>query len=458
MASNKKIDHRINRREFIKRSAATGAVASVALRTTAPATTLEGAPPQDSPNSRINIAFIGTGARAHQHLDELREMPGIEVVALTDAYRGRLERAIERTGGRAKAYRDYREILARPEVDAVFVVTPDHLHKTHVLAALAAGKDVYCEKPMTYRVEEGLEIISAVKKSGRILQVGSQGISGPIQQKAREVIASGALGQVTMVRANYARNTAGGAWIYPIPPDASPATVNWEMFLGPAPKRPYSNERFFRWRCYEDYSGGIATDLFVHLMTTIHFIMNAQMPETVLAAGSLYRWRESRDVPDTLNAILQYPEGFTVNLSSTFNNEFESEGGFQILGTKGTLQLGDSLTFTPDTSSEDNSWIVESWPRALEEAYYKDPRVQQTEMPRRQPARVVAGVQRWSSSGRRDTYIHLANFFDSVRTRRQPVEDAVVGHRAASVAHLINLSAKSRQTVHWDRARDNIKA
>ena len=142
-----------------------------------------------------------------------------------------------------------------------------------MIEALQGGKDVYCEKPLTYAIDEGLEIAAAVKKSGKLLQVGSQGVSSQLQQKAREMIRSGKLGQVTMIRASYNRNTASGAWIYPIPPDASPETVDWQAFLGPAKKRPYNLERFFRWRCYRDYSGGIATDLFVHLCTTIHFII-----------------------------------------------------------------------------------------------------------------------------------------------------------------------------------------
>jgi len=447
-------DSRINRREFIKRGTA-GAGAGLtlgAINHTAAAIQ------SDSPNGRITVGFIGVGARAQELMMAVQQVPGTEVVAVCDAYRGRLERAVERTGGRAKVYKDHREVLALPGVDAVVIATPDHLHKTHAVAALEAGKDVYIEKPMTYTVGDGLEIIAAVKKTNRILKVGSQGISSPIQNRAKEIIASGKLGQVTMVRATYNRNTAGGAWIYPIPPDASPQTVDWEMFLGPAPKRPFSPERFFRWRCYQDYSGGIATDLFVHLMTTIHFIMGAQMPDSVMAAGALYRWRESRDVPDTLNAILQYPEGFTVNLSSTFNNQFQSEGGFQILGTKGTLQLGREMIFTPEHAMEDNRWIVESWPRALEEAYYKDPKVQEAEVPRRWPAQVIEGQERWGEVGRDATVVHFENFFASVKSRKQPVENAVVGHRAASVAHLINLSAKQKQALYWDRARDKVKA
>lgn len=450
-------DRKLNRRDFIKRSAATGAGATLSthLGQSAEAKTTSR---QDSPNGRINVGFIGTGARAQQLLDEMRGLQGVEVVALSDAYKGRIERAIERSGGRAKAYRDHRELLAAGGVDAVFVVTPDHLHKAHVLDALGAGKDVYCEKPLTYRVDEGLEIIQAVKKTGRVLQVGSQGISSVIQQRARDIIASGKLGQVTMIRASYNRNTAGGAWIYPIPPDASRETVNWEMFLGSAPKRPFSLERFFRWRCYEDYSGGVATDLFVHLLTTVHFIMGAKMADEVVALGSLDRWRESRDTPDSLNAVVRYPEGFTLNLSATLNNEFSSEGGVQILGTKGTLQLGGELVLTPELAIEDNGWIVASWSRALEEAYYRDPQVQRTEVVRRWPPQVIEGSQRWQSIGRRDASTHMENFFRAVRTRQQPNEEAAIGHHAASVAHMINLAAKERRIVRWDHAADRLKA
>ena len=163
-----------------------------------------------------------------------------------------------------------------------------------------------------------------------ILQIGSQGISSRLQETAREMVAGGKLGQVTLIRASYNRNTKSGAWLYPIPPDASEKTVDWAAFLGPAPRRPFSLERFFRWRCYWDYSGGITTDLFVHLLTTIHFLMGAKMPARVTASGQNYRYKATHEVPDTVNAILEYPEGFTVNLSSTFNNQSGAESGFEI--------------------------------------------------------------------------------------------------------------------------------
>ena len=447
---------RIDRREFIKRSAATGAGAGLTLgmsrRTEAAFNNADG------PNGRVTLGFIGTGARAHQVLDDVLNLPGFEVVALCDAYKGRLEHAVEKTKGRAKVYKDHRELLASPGVDAVYIGTPDHLHRQQAIAALEAGKDVYIEKPLTYAVGEGVEIIAAVKKTGRILQVGSQNISSPAQIKAREIVASGRLGQITLIRATYNRNTAGGAWIYPIPPDANPQTVNWEMFSGSASKRPFSLERFFRWRCYEDYSGGIATDLFVHVMTTIHFVMGAQAPEMVTAAGSLYRWKESRDVPDTLDAIMQYPEGFTVNLSGTFNNQSSGERGIQILGTKGTLTLGRELVFTPDNPIEDNGWIVDSWPSDLQQAYYKDPKVIAAEVPDRWDPKVIEGEERWNGVGRNSTMLHFEVFQKAVRDRKQPVEDVYAGHRAAAVAHMVNLSAKQKKPVYWDRSRDNIKA
>lgn len=447
---------KLNRRDFIKKSAATSAGAGLILGSSR--RTEAAFNHTVSPNGRIRLGFIGVGARAHQVMGDVLRMPGFEVVGFCDAYKGRIERAQERTKGQARVFNDHRELLASPDVDAVYIGTPDHWHKDHAIAALEAGKDVYIEKPLTYTVADGLEIIAAVKKTGRILQVGSQSISSPIQQKAREIIASGKLGQITMIRASEHRNTAGGAWIYPIPPDANPETVNWEMFLGKAPKRPFSLERFFRWRCYQDYSGGMATDLFIHTMTTLHYIMDAKAPEMVVAAGSLYRWKESRDVPDTLNAILQYPEGFTINLSGTFNNESGGGRSVQILGTKGTLSLGRELSFEPEFPIEDNGWIVDSWPSRLQEAYYKDPKVIESEVPRKWKPQVITGEEHWGSVGPNANTLHLENFQNAVRDRKQPVEDVFAGHRAAAVAHMINLAAKHEKPIYWDRAKDNIKA
>ncbi len=409
-------------------------------------------------NDQIQIGVIGAGARSHELMQALLELPGNKIVGVVDAYKGRVTRTKERVGNHVRAYSSYKELLADSSIDAVLVVTPDHWHHRIVLDAIAAGKDVYCEKPLTYRSSEGVEIARAAKKAGRIVQVGSQGMSGPIQRKAKAMIKEGKLGQVTMVRAAFNRNTASGAWIYPIPPDASPDTVDWEMFLGPAPKRAFDLKRFFRWRCYWDYSGGIATDLFVHLCTTIHFLLDAKAPAKVLAMGELYRWKQTHEVPDTLNAILEYPDGFVVNLSATFNNQVTAEGSFQFLGTEGTINLAREMTFIPENPIEDNRWIVESWPKALEEAYYKDPKVLETEVPSTWPAKAIGGVEQYHHQGRNTTVLHLGHFLESIRTRKPYWEDALAGHRAAACAHMINLSAKEHRVVEWDFAKDDIKA
>ena len=411
-----------------------------------------------APNDRVTVGHIGTGARGHELMQAVMANPNTEIVGVVDAYTGRVERAIDRTNGRAKQYRTHHDLLADKSIDAVVVATPDHWHKQIIVEALRAGKDVYSEKPLTYRSSEGVEIIEAARKTERIVQVGSQGVSSVTEQKARDLIRSGKLGQITMIRAAYNRNTAGGAWIYPIPPDASPKTVNWEMFLGPAPKRPFSLERFFRWRCYSDYSGGIATDLFVHLCTTIHYLMDAKVPARAMAMGELYRWKESRDVPDTLNAILEYPEGFTVTLSSSFNNQFASESGFQILGTEGTLTIDDGVTFYPEKPVENNNWIVESWPKALEEAYYRDPKVIATEVEPEKNYKKPEPEHFKDESKQDSTIPHFGHFFDSIRSRKPYVEDAAAGHHAAACAHLINLSAREKRTTEWDFSRDDIRS
>ncbi len=431
----------VSRRRFLQSSA--GATASM---------------PAPAANNRIQVGVIGTGARSHELMAAMLRLPDAQITGVADAYSGRVERALERVGKAAKAYPSYREMLADKSIDAVIIATPDHWHKQMAVEALRAGKDVYCEKPLTFRTAEGIEIVRLAQETRRIVQVGSQGVSSETQRQARQLVRSGKLGRVTMIRAAYNRNTASGAWIYPIPPDASPRTVDWPMFLGSAPKRPFSLERFFRWRCYEDYSGGIATDLFVHLCTTIHFLMDAKAPQRVVAMGELYRWKESRDVPDTLNAILQYPEGFTVNLSSTFNNELSGQGSFQILGTEGSLLLGNGLTFAAETASEDNRWIVESWPSHLEAAYWKDPKVREREMPAFGKPQLKTTSQRFEAQGADSTQIHLTGWLDSIRTRREPYENALTGHRAAACAHMVNLAAKQRRQVEWDFEREEIRS
>ena len=341
----------------------------------------------------------------------------------------------------------------------MIIATPDHWHRQQTLEAFAAGKDVYLEKPMTLRIDEGPEMYAAAEKSGRILQVGSQGVSSKLQQTAKEIIKSGRLGQINLVRASYDRNSESGAWLYPIPPDADPNTVNWEMFLGTATKRPFSLERFFRWRCFWDYSGGISTDLFVHLMTTVHYVMDATVPETVVATAANYRHQKTHEVPDTLNASVVYgKENFTVSLSGTFNSTGSGESGFAIMGNEGSLLFRDGrMTFVPEHVVEDNGWIVTSWPPALEKAYYENPEVRKKEKPDTWPARMQSQGESWTEVGPDSTDIHMARFVESVRTRQPGYEDGRRGHHAAAVAHMVNESVKRKAPVSWDFEKDVLK-
>ncbi|MCY3630273.1 MAG: Gfo/Idh/MocA family oxidoreductase [Bacteroidota bacterium] len=429
----------VSRRDFMRSSAIGTAGLAMGAR-----------PSFVAPSDRITVGMIGAGARAHGLVESLKAFPEVEIVAACDAYTGRLERMKRRTNGTAKTMADYREIIARDDIDAVVISSPDHWHYQHSVDSLNAGKHAYIEKPMTYSIEEGAGIIEAQRRNNLAVQVGSPGPNGVLVQKARKMIKEGKLGQVTMIRASTNRNTASGAWIYPIPPDASPETVDWDLFLGSAPKRPYSPERFFRWRCYKDYSGGLSTDLYVHTCTTINYVMDAKIPESVMAMGDLYRWIHSRDVPDTINASLKYPDGFMVNLSGTFNNQGGNSGGMRILGTEGSLVFGGGLRFIPERVNESNGWITESWPKALADAYIADPATRHEEMPSSRPQSTLAGEEVYYPEGESSMHVHIREWLDAIRNGSATKEDAEVGHHAAACAHMINASIEKEKMVKWD--------
>ncbi|MCY4000525.1 MAG: Gfo/Idh/MocA family oxidoreductase [Bacteroidetes bacterium] len=429
----------VSRRDFLRSSALGSAGLALGARP-------EFVPPSD----RITIGMIGAGARAHGLVESLKAFPEVEIVAACDAYTGRLERINDRIGGNVDTMADYREIISRDDVDAVVISSPDHWHYQHSVDSLNAGKHAYIEKPLTYSIEEGADIIQAQRSNQLAVQVGSPGPNSILIQKARQMIQEGKLGQVTMIRASTNRNTASGAWIYPIPPDASPQTVDWDLFLGSAPKRPYSPERFFRWRCYKDYSGGLSTDLYVHTCTTINYLMGSAIPEQVIAMGDLYRWINSRDVPDTINASLKYPDGFMVNLSGTFNNQGGNSGGMRILGTEGSLVFGGGLRFIPERVNESNSWITASWPKDLADAYIADSEIRHEEIPSSRSPAMVAGEEVYHAEGKDSMSIHIQEWLNAIRSGNPTKEDAEVGHHAAACAHLINASIEMETMVHWD--------
>ncbi len=244
--------------------------------------------------------------------------------------------------------RDYREVLARPDVDAVIIATPDHWHARIAIDAMKAGKDVYLEKPMIKDIDEGPRIIEAAQTTKRILQVGSQRVSSIIYAKARELFKSGVIGELNFVEAWWHRNSAMGAWQYTIPPDASTETCDWDRFVGDAPKRPFDATRLFRWRNYRDYGTGIPGDLFVHLFSGIHYVLDSTGPTRVMATGGLRSWKDGRDVPDIAVGFYDYPKtathpAFTLMLKVNFADGGGGDGHlFRFAGPDGVITIGGS--------------------------------------------------------------------------------------------------------------------
>jgi predicted dehydrogenase len=415
----------------------------------------------DSANDRIQLACIGFGIMGQGDVRTAVAIPGVELVAVADVYEGRLTLARERHGKDIFTARDYREVLRRSDVDAVIVATPDHWHSHIACEAMKAGKDVYCQKPMVKRPEEGHMVIDTQKTTGRILQVGSQRVSSILYAKAKELIHSGAIGKVHMIEAFWNRNSALGAWQYSIPPDASEKTINWELFLGSAPKRTFEPVRLFRWRNYQDYGTGIAGDLFVHQFSGIHFVMNSMGPRRICAMGGTYYWKDGRDVPDLMVGMYDYPEtdahpGFQISLRVNFeagSGEGADSQGFRFVGTDGILNLsvGNSLTLSKHPRQKDPGTTAATFAKPMAEQILAEhdrtyPKTEQTIESFEPLSQETFPLPR----GYVEQVEHHKNFYRAVRQRTPVVEDPVFGLRAAGPALMSNISYFERRIVEWD--------
>ena len=436
----------LSRRRFLQTSSAAAALSGT-LHTLAWA---QGATRKLGPNDAIQIALIGAGGRGQSITTTALQVPNVKLLAVADCYDGRLAHAKELWGADVATTRDYKEILARPDIDAVIIGTPDHWHMQAACDAMNAGKDVYCEKPMIHTYEDGPKMIDAAKKTNRILQVGSQRVSSIIYAKAKELLASGAIGKLNMVSAHWDRSTAQGAWDYTVPPDANTTTCDWPRFLGSAPKVPWNGERFFQWRKWSDYGSGVAGDLFVHLFSGTHFITGSNGPTRAMATGGLRYWKDGRNVPDVMLALFDYPEGFNLSLRVNFVDGGEESEGLLFTGDEGTLEIGGGWVSVNRVPREkDPGLTIDTFPKAMQaqiqaEHEKKYPK-QHLEGP---PA---AGFEKYvAPDGYSDSYDHFKNFFASVRSRKPVGEDAVFGYRAAGAALLSNLSIQKKQVVKWD--------
>jgi predicted dehydrogenase len=442
------MNSRRSRREFLKSVATVTAAAPTLLQaqTTQPSG-------QVSPNDRIRLAAIGVGIRGQQDLRAALKAPGVELAAVADVYEGRLAFAREVWGSQVATTRDYRETLARPDIDAVVVATPDHWHRQIAIDAMKAGKHVYVEKPMVQELDEGALVIDAARQTGRILQFGSQHPSSIVYAKAKELFRAGAIGELNLVEAWINRNSPLGAWQYSIPPDASPQTIDWDRFLGHAPKRPFDPVRLFRWRNYRDYGTGIPGDLFVHLFTAIHFVLDALGPTRAIASGGLRHWNDGRDVPDVMVALYDYAKtathpAFTLSLKVNFAEGAGDSSAFRFVGPEGVLTVdGDSVTLARRPYPKEPGETSETFAKATREAFMKDYRAKYGDRPPLRPGHdeVYTAPPRYDS-----TEDHFRTFFEAIRSRRPVVEDAVFGMRAAGPALLANHSFFENRPIGWD--------
>jgi len=443
----------IGRRQFLERSSLLAAVAAASSAREASAQLNNSAAVKLAP---VRLGFVGVGIRGTLLMEAAAGIAGVEIKAVADCYKGHLDRAAELVTPAPAATGDYREVLSRADVDAVVIATPDHWHLKMTEEALAAGKHVYIEKPMTHRWEEGEAFIKAAEKSGRVVQVGSQYMSMGCAQLARDLIASGRLGQVTLVEGRFHRNTATGAWYYPIPPDAAPDTVDFERFLGSAPKHDFDLRRFFQWRLFWDYSGGLPTDLFVHLVTATHQLMGVSEPESVFSFGDVYHWKNYREVPDQMTSMVKYPEGFVLRLSSTAMNGHPGPL-LTVYGTEGTLEYGGgSCKLFHQPRSENFSYSTHSWPKATTARFRELMNLNERLSPLDGP--VAAEPVEFKSSDEDSTRAHVRNWVEAIRTGGKPIEDVRFGHHAALVGHMCNLSYKAGKPVRWNKATRKVEA
>lgn len=429
-----------NRREFVAASAAAMTLAGNAMAKSA---TKAAQGRVIGANDRINVAVIGTGGRGFYVADKFDKYNKVkenscQIVAVCDVYQKRVTRGKERF--KCDGTLDYREILGRSDVDAVIVATPDHWHAPIALAAMDKGKDVYLEKPMCHTVEEVKSLIDTVRETKRIVQVGSQTTSGDQWWKARKAIADGMIGHQIMSQGSYHRNSTEGEWNWKIDQEAGPTKsgedyIDWKMFVG-APgttKRPYDADRFFRFRKYWDYSGGIATDLFFHVMAPMNICWGEpQFPTRVIGSGGIYQFKDEREVPDTFHLVAEYAKGYSVVLSSSMANSEHIPG--LIRGHEGTLVMvehGRFEGYAPNITVKPEKRIISAEYKAK---WGEEP--------------IKIEVENKDSM---DT--HIGNFLDCIRSRQQPTLNVETAARAQVAITLAVHSYRQGKVLYFDEAK-----
>lgn len=409
-----------------------------------------------SANDKINLALIGSGIQGIYDTSAALKVNGVQLIAVCDLYTGRLDRAKELWGNEIMVTRDYREILNNEKVDAVIVATPDHWHKKITIDAMKAGKAVYCEKPMVQNFDEGEDIIKTQKQTGMICQIGSQGMSSLGNEKAKQLYKDGAIGDIVMLDFYNDRYSSEGAWQYPIPPDANPETIDFDSFIGRAPKVPFDTTRFFRWRNYQDYGTGVAGDLFVHAFSSLNHILDSNGPNRALATGGLRYWKDGRDVPDVSITLYDYPETET---HSAFNAAFRINfiagngggGGFKLIGTEGEMLVGqNSVKLTRSKlGMKPSGYSMIAYTEATQSKIKKLNEIKNLE---NRTSDLKIGTTTWEApvDYKGGHYDHFYNFFQSIRNGKTVVQDPTFGLRAAGAALLANESYFKNKPIDWN--------
>ncbi|MBO0719623.1 MAG: Gfo/Idh/MocA family oxidoreductase [Blastocatellia bacterium] len=391
-------------------------------------------------NDRINVGLVGVGGRGSFLLQWVAKVGKTtrpaQIVAVCDVYRKRVNRAKEASGAEM-ATLDYRELLHRQDIDVVVIATPDHWHAPIAIEAMKAGKDIYLEKPMTHTVEEAKTVYETQKATNRIVQVGSHTTSSDQWWKARKAIQDGMIGQLLISQGSYHRNSVEGEWNWPIDSAAGPNAggddyIDWKMWLGSAPERPFDADRFFRFRKYWDYSGGIATDLFYHVVAPLNICWGEpQFPQKVMASGGIYCFKDGREVPDTFHLLAEFPKGHSLVLSSSLANSQHIPG--LIRGHEGTIMM------VPDGRFEGKVTSITVTPEKIAEKAFKE-KYGKTEM-------VI-------ETGQRED--HMENFLRCVKDRDKPVLDALTAYKAMTTIGMSVQSYREGKAVYFNEAVERV--
>ena len=403
----------------------------------------------------VRIGLIGAGGMGQHNLTTSSKYEGVSLVAVCDLYKGRVAEVRKKWGQDIFSTQNHRELLDRKDIDAVIVATSDHWHKEITIDALGAGKHVYCEKPMVQKPEQGHEVINAWKKSGKTMMVGSQPMSSLGAEKARMLLEEGAIGELNAVEGVYARRSAMGAWIYDIPEDASEKTVNWKRYVANTTQRSFDSKRFFRWRNYQDYGTGMAGDLFVHLLSFVHFVTQSLGPTKITSLGGLRYWKDGREVPDVMMGVLDYPKtekhpGFNLSIKCNFIDGSSESPYTRFVGSEGSIEASPNKVVLKKNKPFD----LKNDPFAL----VKSEELSYDEGSKSKKISQESTTFSTTSNYQGDHYDHWGTFLNAIRKGEPVIQDPLYGLRAAGPAILCNHSYEKGTTIQWDPIGMKIKS